>query len=142
MWVRFLGGEDPLEEGMGTHSSILAWRIPWAEEPGGLSPQCCRESDMTEATEHAHTHEMMVFTKLTVMIISWSQKSDQSTAPPKPDHAVNLALVCLENLLSPSGMSTHHPKISRPKHPHDRIILHATGSSTHTVRAGRSPFCS
>ena len=30
------GQEDPLEEGMGTHSSILAWRIPWTEEPGGL----------------------------------------------------------------------------------------------------------
>ena len=30
------GGEDPLEEGMATHSSILAWRIPWTEEPGGL----------------------------------------------------------------------------------------------------------
>ena len=34
--VRSLGGEDPLEEGMATHSSILAWRIPWTEEPGGL----------------------------------------------------------------------------------------------------------
>ena len=34
--VRSLGQEDPLEEGMATHSSILAWRIPWAEEPGGL----------------------------------------------------------------------------------------------------------
>ena len=36
MWVRFLVGEDSLEEGMATHSSILAWRIPWAEEPGRL----------------------------------------------------------------------------------------------------------
>ena len=35
MWVRFLGQEDPLEEGMATQSSILAWRIPWTEEPGG-----------------------------------------------------------------------------------------------------------
>ena len=33
-WVRSLGWEDPLEEGMATHSSILAWRIPWTEEPG------------------------------------------------------------------------------------------------------------
>ena len=32
----YLGQEDPLEEGMATHSSILAWRIPWTEEPGGL----------------------------------------------------------------------------------------------------------
>ena len=33
-----LGQEDPLEEGMATHSSILAWRIPWTQEPGGLQP--------------------------------------------------------------------------------------------------------
>ena len=35
-WIRSLGQEDPLEEEMATHSSILAWRIPWTEEPGGL----------------------------------------------------------------------------------------------------------
>ena len=35
-WVQFLGLEDPLEKGMATHSSILAWRIPWTEEPDGL----------------------------------------------------------------------------------------------------------
>ena len=36
LWVRSLGQEDPLEEGMATHSSILAWRIPWTEDCGGL----------------------------------------------------------------------------------------------------------
>ena len=36
MWVRSLGQEDLLEEGIATHSSILTWRIPWAEEPVGL----------------------------------------------------------------------------------------------------------
>ena len=35
-WVQSLGREDPLEKGMATHSSILAWRIPWTKEPGGL----------------------------------------------------------------------------------------------------------
>ena len=35
-WVRPLGWEDPLEKGKATHSSILAWKIPWTEEPGGL----------------------------------------------------------------------------------------------------------
>ena len=35
-WVQSLGWEDPLEEGLATHSSILSWRIPWTEEPGGL----------------------------------------------------------------------------------------------------------
>ena len=34
--VQFLGGEDPLQKGMATHSSVLAWRIPWTEEPGRL----------------------------------------------------------------------------------------------------------
>ena len=36
MWVQSLGWEDPLEKEMATHSSILAWEIPWPEEPGGL----------------------------------------------------------------------------------------------------------
>ena len=35
-WVQSLGQEDPLEKGIATHSSILAWKIPWTEEPGGL----------------------------------------------------------------------------------------------------------
>ena len=40
----------PLEEGLATHSSILAWRIPWTEEPGGLTVHSVAESDMSEAT--------------------------------------------------------------------------------------------
>ena len=48
MQVESLGREDPLEEGMATHSSILAWRIPWTEEPVGYSPWVLKESDMTE----------------------------------------------------------------------------------------------
>ena len=35
-WVQFQGQEDPLEKGMATYSSILAWKFPWTEEPGGL----------------------------------------------------------------------------------------------------------
>ena len=49
-WVRSLGWEDPPEEGMVTHSSILAWRIPWSEEPGRLQFIGCTELDMTEVT--------------------------------------------------------------------------------------------
>ena len=41
-WVRSLGLEDPLENGMATHSSILAWRIPWMEESGRLQPRLQR----------------------------------------------------------------------------------------------------
>ena len=45
--VRFLGREDPLEKEMATRSSILAWKIPWTEVPGGLCPWGYKESDMT-----------------------------------------------------------------------------------------------
>ena len=48
--VQSLGQEDPLEEGMATHSGILAWRVPWTEEPGGLQPWGHKQSEMTEVT--------------------------------------------------------------------------------------------
>ena len=57
MWIRSLGQEDRPEEGMATHSSNFAWRISWTEEPGGLQLIHCKESDMTEVTEHAGTSE-------------------------------------------------------------------------------------
>ncbi|KAJ1057915.1 hypothetical protein K5549_014440 [Capra hircus] len=47
-WVRSLGWEDSLEKEMATHSSILAWKIPWMEKPGRLHPWNCKESDTTE----------------------------------------------------------------------------------------------
>ena len=47
-WVRSLGQEDPLEKEIATHSSILAWRIPWTEELGGLQSTGRKESDTTE----------------------------------------------------------------------------------------------
>ena len=45
--VQYLDREDPLEKEMATHSSILAWRIPWTEEPGGLQSMGSQELDMT-----------------------------------------------------------------------------------------------
>ena len=51
--VRSLGQADSLEEEMATHSSILVWRIPWTEEPGGLQSMGHKESD---TTEHTHRH--------------------------------------------------------------------------------------
>ena len=51
-WIQPLGYEDPMEKGMATHSSILAWKMSWTEEPGRLqsmgSAPHCKESDMTE----------------------------------------------------------------------------------------------
>ena len=52
IWVRSLDWEDPLEKGTATHSSILAWRIPWTEEPGGLQSRGHKELDMTK-TSHS-----------------------------------------------------------------------------------------
>ena len=61
--IQFLGQEDPLEEAMATHSSILTWKIQWTEDPGGCSPWGHKESDKTEglrvrarARTHTHTH--------------------------------------------------------------------------------------
>ena len=64
--VQNLGQEDPLEEGMATHCSILAWRIPWKEEPGGLQSEalqsqtglhaCARVRACTHTHTHTHTH--------------------------------------------------------------------------------------
>ena len=50
MCVQSLGPEDPLEEGITTHSSILAWRVPWTGEPGEATVHRVTESDTIEAT--------------------------------------------------------------------------------------------
>ena len=47
MWVRSLGQEDPLEKEMASHSRVLAWRIPWTEEPSGLQSMESQELDTT-----------------------------------------------------------------------------------------------
>ena len=55
-WVQFLGREDPLEKEMATHSSTVAWKIPWTEEPGGLQSMGSQESDTTYRLNHHHHH--------------------------------------------------------------------------------------
>ena len=50
--IRSLAWEDPLEKEMATHSSILAWEIPWTEEPGGLQSMRLQELDTTEQLTH------------------------------------------------------------------------------------------
>ena len=56
MGVQSLGGEEPLEKEMVIHSNILAWRIPWTEEPGGLHSMGCNESDTTEQAQGISEH--------------------------------------------------------------------------------------
>ena len=53
-WVPPQGWEDPLEKGMATHSSILAWEIPWTEEPGGLQFRDLQRVGLVWATELTH----------------------------------------------------------------------------------------
>ena len=61
LWVQSPGREDPLEEGMATPSSILAWRIPWTEEPGGLQSMGSRRVGHDSAQ---HTQSQLWFTAL------------------------------------------------------------------------------
>ena len=68
-WVQSLGWEDPLEKEMATHSSILAWRIPWREEPGGLQAMGLQTSDTIERL-HFHFHSISGFSKENNGIIS------------------------------------------------------------------------
>ena len=49
-WILSLGWADPLEKGLATHSNILAWRISWTEEPGGLQSMGSQRADATEVT--------------------------------------------------------------------------------------------
>ena len=62
IWVRFLGWEDPLEKEMATHSIILAWRIPWTEEPSRLQSMGSQESDTIEqlSTTQQHSNEVII----------------------------------------------------------------------------------
>ena len=61
-WLLSLGGEDPLEKGMATHSSILAWKIPWTEEPSGLQFMGLQRVGHSRVTDTFH---------LKVLIFLW-----------------------------------------------------------------------
>ena len=64
-WVWSLGREDPLEKGMATHSSILAWRIPWTEEPGGLQSMGSQRVGHDWVT-FTHTHTLVITPRTTL----------------------------------------------------------------------------
>ena len=55
-WLQFLGGEDPLEKEMATHCSILAWKVPWTKEPGGLQSMGSQRVRHDWATNLQHLH--------------------------------------------------------------------------------------
>ena len=81
MWVRSMGQEDPLENEMSTHSSIIACRIPWAEEPGKLQSIESQKSDTNEATSHTHTHKRERFGNTGKRFLSYSVFSQKCGGP-------------------------------------------------------------
>jgi len=76
MGVRSLGREDPLEKEVATHSSILAWRIPWTEERGRLHTVHGVAKSQTRPTKWARTHLLMFQVRVSVM-----QESSQYHSP-------------------------------------------------------------
>ena len=74
--VQSLGQEDPLEEEMAAHSSVLAWRIPWTEEPHGLQSRGPKESD---ETEHTHAHTRLPIRHMKGKEGCWKQTSNEKS---------------------------------------------------------------
>ena len=74
-WIQSPGWEDSLEKGWLTHSCILAWRISWTEEPGGL------QSMETEATQQAHTHEVIGHSKEVITLNVKTRRSLRVSCP-------------------------------------------------------------
>ena len=71
MEVQTLGQEDPLEEGMTTHSSIFAWRIPWTEEPGGRAAQLASIRQMSGQVWHGSAGEYQADDRAGVARLIW-----------------------------------------------------------------------
>ena len=96
MWVWSLNQKDPLEEGMATHSSILAWRIPWAEEPGGLTVHFMGSQRVSNnwATDHTHTH-----THTFMQFIIWYSLRMISTKPMGEPSSIWLSSLQLSHLI-------------------------------------------
>ena len=70
-WVWCLSRENPLEKAMATHSSVLAWRIPWTEEPGGLqSIESQRVVHNWATNKHTHTNWITIFRRQSVLFLS------------------------------------------------------------------------
>ena len=87
--VQSLGWDDPLEKGLETLSSILAWRIPWTEEPGGLQSMGSQRVGQTEQLTHTHTHTHFLEVKCSLGLIlsvgaSWLIASGQTSPSISP----------------------------------------------------------
>ena len=108
--VQSLGREDPLEEGMTTHSSILAWRIPWTEEPGGLQSMGWAKSQtqlkQLSVRTHTHTHTHKHANRKTQMNILANPIYSFSDCFPLCEVKVKVAQSCL-TLCDPKDCTVH-----------------------------------
>ena len=73
-WVQSLGREDPLEEEMATCSNILAWKIPWTEDPGGLQFMGLQRVGHSWATKHSTAHALLYRTPtISLLLLQWKR---------------------------------------------------------------------
>ena len=95
LWVRSLGQEDPLEEGMTTHSGILAWTVPWTEKPGGLQYTGLQRV-RHDWSYFTHLHALTWLSSLRCLFesyyyqTSWHEKASNDTAFPGMKSCVSL----------------------------------------------------
>ena len=81
MWVRSLGGEEPLEKKIATHSSILAWEIPWTEEPGGLQSWNRKRVGHTSVAPQQQQPEKVQIQLLSLMPKNFSKAIVPASSP-------------------------------------------------------------
>ena len=116
-WVRSLGWEDPLEKEMATHSSTLAWRIPWMKEPGGYSPWGRKESDTTERLHSpcmlGTTPERMWPRPLACMELEFH--SGANLEAPQDFHLTSSWLRNTSNQLSSFDQQPYQPSSDEPR---------------------------
>ena len=99
-WVWSLGQEDPLGKGMATHSSMLAWRIPWTERSlADYSPWCCEELDSTYQLNNSNNRSMhgLIYQKVILLHCWWPCS----------------ALSCRAILFLPESLPVHEIKVSQ-----------------------------
>ena len=119
-WVQSLGQEDPLEKQMATHSSVLVWRIPWTEEPGGLQgyPPGHKESGMTEATAYARGHSMAQRVK-NLPAMQETQETVGSIPvlgrPPEEENGNPLQYFCLKNPMDRGACRTAVQRVAKSR---------------------------
>ena len=114
MQVGSLGQEDPLEEGIATHSSTLAWEIPWTEEPGGLQSMGSQRVGHNWATVQAHTHTHLPSTRFPRGLRVLIETSRQSKGRRTPRNSIQAPTKNLQRTHKLQGYVYSTPKHHSP----------------------------